>query len=226
MYYLAVWFLPGVGELGETARLTFRITLWRPWLLVLTPLALLVAVGVAVSVVSGERAAAAGILLGFAGVAVALLPSEVCRCRRVVCRAGLHRRPQSDHPRRRCRLLRVAQRSSGADLLAASHRRDGGQAGTGNDGEGEVVSARPASRPTECKTPHIEVPEQRLGARLGSAQAAPLSDARRQARHLGRPSRPRASVHPNLRHGFPTLTATAPRQLRRMIAWSQLNPLI
>jgi len=57
----------------EKSRLTFRITHWRPWLLVLTPLALLAALGVAVSVVAGELAAAAGILLGFAGVAVALL---------------------------------------------------------------------------------------------------------------------------------------------------------
>src|SRR5437588_1535952 len=59
--------------MGETSQLTFRITLWRPWLLVLTPLALLAALGVAISVVAGERAAAVGILLGFAGLAVALL---------------------------------------------------------------------------------------------------------------------------------------------------------
>ena len=57
----------------EKSRLTFRITLWRPWLLALTPLALLAALGVALSVVAGELAAAASILLGFAGVAVALL---------------------------------------------------------------------------------------------------------------------------------------------------------
>ena len=57
----------------ETSRLTFRITPWRPWLLALTPLALLAGLGVAVSAVTGERAAAAGILLGFAGVAAALL---------------------------------------------------------------------------------------------------------------------------------------------------------
>ena len=57
----------------EKSRLTFRITLWRPWLLALTPLALLAALGVAVSVVAGELAAAPGILLGLAGVAVALL---------------------------------------------------------------------------------------------------------------------------------------------------------
>ena len=39
----------------EKSQLTFRISLWRPWLLALTPLALLAAVGVAVSVVAGER---------------------------------------------------------------------------------------------------------------------------------------------------------------------------
>src|SRR5438045_5046432 len=59
--------------MGEKSRLTFRITLWRPWLLALTPLALLAALGVVVSVVAGELAAATGILLGFAGVAGALL---------------------------------------------------------------------------------------------------------------------------------------------------------
>ena len=59
--------------MADTARLTFRITPWRPWLLTLTPLALLAAVGVAVAVVAGDRAAAVAILLGFAGVAVALL---------------------------------------------------------------------------------------------------------------------------------------------------------
>ena len=57
----------------EKSRLTFRISLWRPWLLALTPLALLAALGVAIFVVGGKLAAAEGILLGFAGVAVALL---------------------------------------------------------------------------------------------------------------------------------------------------------
>lgn len=57
----------------EKSRLTFRITLWRPWLLAVTPLALLAALGVAVSVVADELAASAGILLSFAGVVVALL---------------------------------------------------------------------------------------------------------------------------------------------------------
>jgi hypothetical protein len=57
----------------EQSQLTFRITLWRPWLLALTLLAPLAAVGVAFSVVAGKPAAAAGLLLGFAGVATALL---------------------------------------------------------------------------------------------------------------------------------------------------------
>lgn len=59
--------------LEETTPLTFHITLWRPWLLALTPLALLAALGVAASVAAGEWGAAMGILLGFAAVAVALL---------------------------------------------------------------------------------------------------------------------------------------------------------
>jgi len=54
-------------------RHTFQITFWRPWLLALTPLALLAALGLAVSVVAGETAIATGILLGFAAVALALL---------------------------------------------------------------------------------------------------------------------------------------------------------
>ena len=60
-------------RIENKSRLTFRITLWRPWLLALTLLALLAALGVAVSVVAGNLAAAAGILLGSAGIAVALL---------------------------------------------------------------------------------------------------------------------------------------------------------
>ena len=59
--------------MGESSRRTFRITPWRPWLLSLTPLALLAGVGVALSVAAGEHATAAGILLGLAGIAVALL---------------------------------------------------------------------------------------------------------------------------------------------------------
>jgi hypothetical protein len=57
----------------EPSRLSFRITPWRPWLLNVTLLALVAGFGVAVSVVAGERATAEGILLGFAGIAVALL---------------------------------------------------------------------------------------------------------------------------------------------------------
>src|SRR5881275_211288 len=60
-------------RMEEKSRLTFRITLWRPWLLALTLLALLAAVGVAVDGVVGNLAHAAGILLFFAGVAVVLL---------------------------------------------------------------------------------------------------------------------------------------------------------
>ncbi len=57
----------------EKSRPTFRISLWRPWLLALTVLALPAALGVALSVVGGKLAAAQAILLVFAGVAVALL---------------------------------------------------------------------------------------------------------------------------------------------------------
>ena len=55
------------------SQLTYQITLWRPWLLTLALLALPAALGVAVSIVGGNLAAAASILLGFAGLAVALL---------------------------------------------------------------------------------------------------------------------------------------------------------
>ena len=57
----------------EKSQLTFRITLWRPWLLALALLALPAALVVAIFVVGGKLAAATGILLVFAGVAVALL---------------------------------------------------------------------------------------------------------------------------------------------------------
>lgn len=57
----------------KTPQLTFRITLWRPWLLAVTPLALLAAFGVAITVATGALAAASDILLGLAGVAVVLL---------------------------------------------------------------------------------------------------------------------------------------------------------
>lgn len=58
----------------QQPQLTFRISPWRPWLLALAPLALLAAIGVAFSVVAGQLATAAGILLGFAALALALLP--------------------------------------------------------------------------------------------------------------------------------------------------------
>jgi hypothetical protein len=55
------------------AALTFRIRLWRPWLLALTPLALLTLVGVAIALTRGDLSTAAALLLGFAGLALALL---------------------------------------------------------------------------------------------------------------------------------------------------------
>jgi hypothetical protein len=57
----------------EKSQLTFRITLWRPWLLALAMLALPAALVVAIFVVGGKLAAATGILLVFVGVAVVLL---------------------------------------------------------------------------------------------------------------------------------------------------------
>src|SRR5437868_380177 len=54
---------PRRKRMEEKSQLTFRITLWRPWLLAVTPLALLAVLGVAIFVVGGELAAAAGILL-------------------------------------------------------------------------------------------------------------------------------------------------------------------
>src|SRR5439155_17752586 len=60
-------------RMEEKSQLTFRITLWRPWLLAVTPLALLAALGLAITVAAGQLAAASGILLGLAGVAVVLL---------------------------------------------------------------------------------------------------------------------------------------------------------
>jgi len=59
--------------MGGNSRLGFRITPWRPWLLALTPPALLAGPGVVVSAVAGEQTTATGILLVFAGVAAALL---------------------------------------------------------------------------------------------------------------------------------------------------------
>src|SRR3954454_15337433 len=60
-------------RMDETSRLTFRITLWRPWLLAVIPLGLLAAMGIVVSVAAGERTAAVVALLGFATIAVVLL---------------------------------------------------------------------------------------------------------------------------------------------------------
>jgi hypothetical protein len=57
----------------QTSRLTFRITIWRPWLLAVIPLALLAAFGVIAALVAGKPAAVVAILLGFAGVAGVLL---------------------------------------------------------------------------------------------------------------------------------------------------------
>ena len=57
----------------EKSQLTFRISLWRPWLLALTPLALLAALGVTLFVIGGALTAAVVILLSFAGVAMVLL---------------------------------------------------------------------------------------------------------------------------------------------------------
>ena len=57
----------------DTSPLTFRIALWRPWLLAVTLLAVLAALGVAISLAAGKLAVAAGILLGLAGAAVVLL---------------------------------------------------------------------------------------------------------------------------------------------------------
>jgi hypothetical protein len=57
----------------EKSGLTFRISPWRPWLLAITPLALLAALSLVGPVVRGELAIAAGILLGLAVIAVALM---------------------------------------------------------------------------------------------------------------------------------------------------------
>ena len=55
------------------AALTFRISLWRPWLLAVTPLALLALVGLILTLVAGQLTAAVGILLGIVGMALILL---------------------------------------------------------------------------------------------------------------------------------------------------------
>jgi hypothetical protein len=55
------------------ARRTFRITLWRPWLLGLTPLVLLGGLSMAVSAAQGQFAYAWSILLFLALIAFFLL---------------------------------------------------------------------------------------------------------------------------------------------------------
>ena len=57
----------------KKSRRTFRITLWRPWLLAVTLLALPAALGVAINVAAGDLAAASVILVVLAGLAVAIL---------------------------------------------------------------------------------------------------------------------------------------------------------
>ena len=57
----------------EKSQLTFRITLWRPWLLAITLLALFAALGIVFTIAAGELVAASSILLSLAGVAVVLL---------------------------------------------------------------------------------------------------------------------------------------------------------
>jgi hypothetical protein len=53
--------------------LTFRITLWRPWLIAVTPLALLAAVGLAFSAANGKLVTAVSLLIVLVGIAVILL---------------------------------------------------------------------------------------------------------------------------------------------------------
>jgi hypothetical protein len=59
--------------MGDNPRLTFRISLWRPWLLAITPLALLAALGLAITLPAVHIAAAMSILFAFAGIALLLL---------------------------------------------------------------------------------------------------------------------------------------------------------
>lgn len=56
----------------EASPLTFHITFWRPWLLAVTPFALLAAVGIVLTIASGQLAAAFSILLGLLVFAVIL----------------------------------------------------------------------------------------------------------------------------------------------------------
>jgi hypothetical protein len=57
----------------DDARQTFRITLWRPWLLAVIPLAVLAVLGIVIVVAAGQPTAAFIILLVIAGLAAILL---------------------------------------------------------------------------------------------------------------------------------------------------------
>jgi hypothetical protein len=59
--------------MGHKAHRTFRITVWRPWLLAVSLLSALAMAGIALALLAGELAAAAAILLGLAAIAVILL---------------------------------------------------------------------------------------------------------------------------------------------------------
>src|SRR5262245_37985591 len=59
--------------MGNKARLTFRITVWRPWLLAVAMAGLVAAVLLAVNALTGTVAAAVPVLLVLAGGAVVLL---------------------------------------------------------------------------------------------------------------------------------------------------------
>ncbi len=63
-------------------------------------------------------------------------------------------------------------------------------------GEGEVLSARPACCPTTCEAPDIEVPQQWLGTGSPAPEATAVSHAGLQTGGLGRPPHPRPRVHP------------------------------
>lgn len=69
--------------MDETSQLTFRITLWRPWLLALTPFAVLAVLGIVIAVATGELTAASRTLLGLAVFAVALLVPIVLSVRAI-----------------------------------------------------------------------------------------------------------------------------------------------
>lgn len=54
-------------------QLTFRIAPWRPWLLAITPLAILAALGAAIAIANRSAAAASSFVFVFAGIALILL---------------------------------------------------------------------------------------------------------------------------------------------------------